>query len=102
MASSARRHAFETFSRHDIAGPLAPTLGMIEWKADTSVRTSTPQPDLVQTPAGTFKVACFDDRPENYLPDSFFLQQSAPPKRVARRQPRRKAVRPAESRAAVG
>jgi hypothetical protein len=62
---------------------------MIEWKAGNFVRNSNPQPEMVETPAGTFERACFDDSLEDYVPRSFKME-APPPPRAVRRQSFRK------------
>jgi hypothetical protein len=65
------------------------------------MRKSNSQRHAVETPAGTFERACFDDRLEEYLPDSFYMKQSMkqpaspmPGKRTAPRRVTPRRVRP--------
>ncbi len=51
------------------------------------MRKSSPQRHTVETPAGTFERACFDDRLEEYLPDSFYMKQAASPTPAKRMAP---------------
>jgi hypothetical protein len=74
---------------------------MIEWKVGVSVRKSKLEVNMVESPTGTFKEARFDDGPDEYLPDSFFVRQPAPSKQVRRQRPRRKTTGSAGSRASI-